>query len=499
MKAKTITAFVLFALFGLSVIIRLPLLNRPLSKHHEFCTAIALRILKCWEQEGIKNLRFKPATNYKGEANKYINNYTSGSGNIKDLKGNYYYVSHPPLAYYMAYSFFKILHLKVDVLPLQVFNLILHFISAFGIFLIVNTLYKKPINEVNVPAITGFMFYLFNPATLWFQGNVFMSDMVVQLPFIYAVFICTKMLMYEHHLLKNSLLLLLCCFAMVYTSWLGIFFCVSTLILMFRSRLLFSITLLEILLSALVLGLGITFLQYAKIAGIENFKSEMFCRFNDRSSFHGMSYFLLSFYTIIKNYFFNYAAFYLMLAIAILLVFKIRKRIRVNPIFISIIAISTLPIFLLHLVLSNYSGHDFTVLYAAMPFSLFAGFLTERIYTYLKPLYVVLFHSLFIMLNVVQFYYINRPGKISQNGEQYDIYLKEGNFIKQQASATEIVFALDYKPSPETIWYAQRNIQQVNNENEAYEFLKLRKMKYGIVFQKNYDLKIFYNKIEISK
>jgi hypothetical protein len=499
MKAKTITAFILLALFGLSAIIRLPLLNRPLSKHHEFCTAIALRILKCWEQEGIKNLRFKPATNYQGEANKFINNYASGSGSIKDLKGNYYYLSHPPLAYYLAYSFFTISQIKVAVLPLQIFNLLLHFVSALGIFLIINTLYKKPINEFNIPAIVGFTVYLFNPATLWFQSNVYMSDMVVQLPFIYAVFICAKMMMYERHLIKNSLLLLIVCFAMVYTSWLGIFFCLSALILMLRSKLLLSLTLVEVLLTALALGLGLTFLQYAKIAGIANFKTEMLCRFNDRSSFHGMTYFLLSFYAIIKNYFFNYAALYFMLAVALLLVYKVRKKIRLNSIFSSIMVVSIVPILLLHLFLSNYSGHDFTVLYAAVPFSLFAGFLTERIYTRVKPLYLFLFVAVFIAINVAQFYYTNRPGKLSQSGEPYDIYMKEGNFIKQQASAAEIVFALDYKPSPETIWYAQRNIKQVSHVEEAYAFLKFRKIKHGIVFQKNDASKISAYKIELSK
>jgi hypothetical protein len=188
-----------------------------------------------------------------------------------------------------------------------------------------------------------------------------------------------------------------------------------------------------------------------------------------------------------------------MLAVAVLLVYKVRKKIRLNPIFSSIMVVSIVPILLLHLFLSNYSGHDFTVLYAAVPFSLFAGFLTERIYTHVKPLYLLLFVAGYLAINVAQFYYTNRPGKLSQSGEPYDVYLKEGNFIKQQASAEEIVFALNYKPSPETIWYAQRNIQQVGNIEEAYAFLQFRKIKHGIVFQKNDASKISAYKIELTK
>ena len=47
------TLFLLFLAFGVSVLLRAPMLNRPLSGHHEFCTAFSLIILENWQRDGL--------------------------------------------------------------------------------------------------------------------------------------------------------------------------------------------------------------------------------------------------------------------------------------------------------------------------------------------------------------------------------------------------------------------------------------------------------------
>ena len=89
---------VLLLIFSASVAMRITNMDRPLSKHHEFVTAVSLRVLQVWDQEGGVAFNFVPAMNYKGDANKFINNHASASDGMMDAKGNYYYVSHPPLA-----------------------------------------------------------------------------------------------------------------------------------------------------------------------------------------------------------------------------------------------------------------------------------------------------------------------------------------------------------------------------------------------------------------
>lgn len=59
---------ILLVAFLLSVAVRLPQLGRPLSKHHEFCTAVTLRVLQVWWDNGIENYHYNPVMTYNNEA-----------------------------------------------------------------------------------------------------------------------------------------------------------------------------------------------------------------------------------------------------------------------------------------------------------------------------------------------------------------------------------------------------------------------------------------------
>jgi hypothetical protein len=174
-----------------------------------------------------------------------------------------------------------------------------------------------------------------------------------------------------------------------------------------------------------------------------------------------------------------------MLIIGAAWLFYVRKRIHMGVIARNIMAVAVLPILLLHLFLADYSGHDFTVLYAALPFSILAGFLAERAYTHIATWKIIVFVLFFSAVSVAQFYYINRPGDIAQNGDRYDVQMNEGLFIKQNAAEDEVVFALNYKPMPETIWYAGKNIMNVQSEEEAKTFLDTTSQPKGIIISKD--------------
>src|SRR5579871_5317879 len=123
MNERLITRFpyvVIILLFLLSVLVRVPDLNRPLSKHHEFCTAVSLRIMQIWADSGVTSYHFNPIMSYTGAANKYINNQTLSD---PDTGGNEYYKSYPPGGYLLPYFIFTVLHIYPDVLPIQIYNL----------------------------------------------------------------------------------------------------------------------------------------------------------------------------------------------------------------------------------------------------------------------------------------------------------------------------------------------------------------------------------------
>lgn len=226
MERRSFYVFViLIIIFLVSVLVRLPNINHPLSKHHEFVTAISLRIVNIWEMEGASKYNFNPVMNYPGDANKHINKFASTTGKMMDNEGNYYYVSHPQFAYIFPYLVFKLFHVKGTVLAIEIFNLVINFISALFVYLIIGTLRnKKSFEKTDWTGVLGFTVYLFSAGVLWFQCNTYMSDMLVHLFFITGVYLLLRMFINNETSGKYLILFAANLFLMIYTSWLGIFF-----------------------------------------------------------------------------------------------------------------------------------------------------------------------------------------------------------------------------------------------------------------------------------
>ena len=165
---------VLFA-FALSVAVRVPQLDRPLSAHHELCTALVLIVLNNWYVDGFVAHHGGPAITYSTPADRY----PSGSDDAPGMRdGVAYYFSHPPMAYDLPYLLFVATATAPNALGLELFNLFFHLITALCLYLIVRELL---VAEVGAKApLFAALLYLFMPAPLWFHGNAYMSDMFVQ-------------------------------------------------------------------------------------------------------------------------------------------------------------------------------------------------------------------------------------------------------------------------------------------------------------------------------
>lgn len=482
--------------FLLSVVLRLPQLGRPLSKHHEFCTAVSLRILQNWWDEGIEKYNYLPATNFSKEADKYINNFGNATGAVVDTFGNYYYVSHPPLAYYVPYLFFKFIDVRPDIVPLQLFNMLLHFLSAIFVYFTVCLLsFNRARSHLHVPSFIAFLFYLFAPATLWFQGNVYMSDMAVQLPFVIGVYVVLKMIIRQKfYVPKYILFYSLVLFSMIYTSWLGVFFSIAVIVyslLHTRTSKGFNVL--------IFLTLGVSFLtlrlivyQYASVAGLSALLTESFDRYLVRGSLgdlqNGFFGFLSSYFIFLKNliynYLLNYFFFYLIIAGFIGFVFSRHKlKITFSENGYRFIWLSVLPIGLLHLLFLNYSEHDFTVLYAALFFSVLSGIFYDKIKKSgaISNQRLNFVFGISLLLLMLHFTVSNMPGSSNFRGERYDKDKLKGEYIALQSKADEVVFMLE-KPEPQLLFYAQRNIKVVKDSIQAVHFLQQRKMVSGRIF-----------------
>lgn len=483
-KTNTILLFVL--IFILSVLIRIPNLNRPLSKHHEFLTAISLRILQIWEKEGAANLRFLPRMNYEGKANKQINNHASTTGNMKDGEGNFYYVSHPPLAYMIAYGFHFLLQIKVSLISIEVFNLLINFLSSFFIYLILLEFFEK---KSSIPLV-GFIIYLFNPTVLWFQSNTYMSDILVHFFFITTVFYLVKSKKTDFMLKsKSSLLLYLSLFLMCSCSWLGYFMGgVMALFFLYKAKKQRS-TFIHFIFVCLIcsLALYLTVSHYSQIAGVENYLEQMKNRYAERGIGSSGDLFL-SIIALIKKYlilvvntYINHGIVLSLLAIALVRyrknTFHAFRRIPKH-----LLLFSSLPVLLLNLFLPDYCGHDFTSLYFSVVFTILLCSVVGLLFHYpekLKTKHCLLI-GLYILLSSLWYYGENLPGPNSIKGKPYALGMNLGKFIKER-SKNELPVILISKDvlGPETVFYAERNIFEAQDKEEALRFLQVNHYSEG--------------------
>jgi hypothetical protein len=487
---------VLLFAFLLSVVVRVPELGRPLSKHHEFCTAVSLRILQVWYDNGISKYDYQPAMTYGNPADKFINNDANASGRMVDEQGNYYYVSHPPFAYYFPFFIFKILHIRPDVLPLQILNLLFHFLTAIFVYFTVCLLsFNRARSYLHFPSFVAYAIYLFLPATLWFQGNVYMSDMAVHLPFVIGVYTVLKMILRQKfYIPKYIFLYAATLFIMIYTSWLGVFFAfgvVTYSLVHVRDIRGFRVLIwTTVIISFITLNL-ITY-QYAIIAGQEAYLHEIINRYLMRGSVglrhHGFLHFFFSYFFLFKdllyNYLVNYLPVYLLIAGFVwIAITKAKLKIVFSENGYRFIWLSILPVVLMHLFFLQYSSHDFTVLYASLFFSVLLGILYDKVKKsgVFSDRAVNGLVLLTIAVLILQFYVTNKPGSTSITGAPYAREMKLGESIKMQVANDEVVFT-NIKPSPQVVFYTGRNIKQVSSEQEAVDFLKQRKMTKGAYF-----------------
>jgi hypothetical protein len=500
---------ILVTIFFLSILIRLPNINRPLSKHHEFVTAISLQIINIWQMDGAAKYNFNPVMTYPGKANKYINKYASTTGKMVDVEGNYYYVSHPPFAYIFPYLVFQLLHAKATVIAIEVFHLVINFISALFIYLIIcNLQFRKAFEAINWSGVYGFSVYLFNAGVLWFQCNTYMSDMLVHLFFLCASYCLLQVFSNKKQNGKYLIFYAGSLFLMIYTSWLGIFFAFSVILYSaarFRKRIFIVINLITAIVSILTITLFIY--QYSLINGLGNYWDQMKDRLQTRSGWTESSSSLTevkgilnAILTILKNYGTSYLPFILLLGFFIY--WLLRKRqlsLKISKRNFFFIWISVLPIILLHAFLLDYSGHDFVSLYGSLFLSVaialaFEKLIKNKVFP-IERLRLLLFLS--IVLSVTIYYYINRPGKFSLKNDEYSISKQLGLQIKNTASYDAVIFTIGTAEiDPQLMYYAERNIKEIKNRKEAFDFLKIRNITHGFIYYSSNAKRSSFDKIE---
>lgn len=509
------TIWWLFALFVVSVAVRIPNLNRPLSKHHEFCTALTLMMVQAWNDEGIAAHGFNPTTTFSLPADKFINNC---SMDTMQRNGNFYYLSHPPLAYYVPYTVFSILHLAPSPLGLQIINLVFEFITLVFVYLIASLILRHDWRQaISVLALIVAAIYLFLPVTLWFHSNAYMADMFVQNGWAPALFITLKIFLEKKEQSIGWLIAFaITIFLMTYTDWLGalfsgtVFFSAVFQVIRRKEKSFIPLGLIAALVP--VLTVMVVLFQYASISG---WGTLMYCytqRYAERGSLNWNHF--SSLMSVLSQVGFNYVTSYApLLPVLVVFIFKWKSIQQTFPSLILFVWLSLFPVLLDHILFLRYAVQDFAVLKASFfisitgaialyttaslrvppnggtkqsPSTLVEGLLTGQAGFGFRlrndggsrALLVTVFICL---AGIAIYYYINRPGPISFSGNRYDAEQRIGEFISAHAKSDEVVFLKGADVSPQMVYHAHRNVREVSSEEDAQYFLSRHPASRGIL------------------
>jgi hypothetical protein len=444
--------------------------------------------MNIWHNQGIAHYGFNPVMTYESEPNRYINNHASGSGKVIDGNGHYYYVSHPPLSYYLPYAILSGIGLTPEALHLQSFQLLIHLLSVILVYFVAwELLPTKSLTSSFLPLLTASL-YLFSPATLWFQANVYMADTLVQLFFIGTVLLLLRLWRQNERVewLKVGLFLLV--FAMCYTHWLG-YFVVATFVMGSIKKRWRSFLGKQVILPSLggaAIAFGIMVAQYSQISGLDAYLAEMAHRFSIRGSGQALSLsrFTSHLATLVVNYAANHLPVLLLLAgMALVIRFNKAVRFSLEPVQAFFLYTAFIPPFLLHILLLNYSVHDFTTLYASLGFCGLITIFGTSLYSWVDRKTMLLAGLVVIAVSTGQYYYINRPGDVSLRGDRYDKHKVIADQINQLSSDNQVVFLLSRNPSPQLIYYAERNVQPVADNREARQFLNQHDKARGLLLE----------------
>lgn len=420
-------------MFLVSVAVRLPSLNRPLSKHHEFNAAMVLVGCEGWVAAGgPQQTDFCPLINYANPGDVYYVQHPQ----VKD--GKLYYLSFGPGQFIVPYYIGRLLHIPYTPLLLQLINLLAHLLSAWLLYRIVLLIAG---NRGEAIAKWAVLFFLFSAETLWFFGNGYVHESMV-MPFFLAGIYYALRLFTEPGFVntKHIITLALVLFTGIFFDWLMVFFVAGVALMALcrmvqrekKQGLLFAVAALSgIAATVCIIGL------YSSYYGWDRFWQLLLNKYGNRNGFAGDT--SVSGTQIITAVAKHFATGYLPLLLLLAggLVIYLRKRLRMGS-GTKLFLLLQLPVLVYFLVFASFSAeHDYSVLKFSPLIAVLAAFAISAIST--KGNIQLTAALLVTALGVALYYYINPPGARGFNGDAYAAERDAGTWIKENAQPGELV------------------------------------------------------------
>jgi hypothetical protein len=437
------------------IILRLPHINRPLSKHHDFVTAVFILNAESWAQAGGgQQFNYTPLLTYQGKANKILE-----KGLHIDPIGNHVYLSFGAGWYVLPYFFFKIFFIPFTPLTVHLFSILVGMVTAVMLY---GLLFAVTNNKVY--AFAGTILYVLMPAPLWYGGTAFVQT-AMMLPLVLII-------LYFWHLfekqsanvnLKNLLSLTCAGFLLCYIDWLAVFLCsimgIWALMAARQNKRYLWLTFTGAAIS--VMAVFLILWQFSAYLGWEQVINYWKSRFVDRSANTSEFSFPMMVLLILKHLATGYLP---LLLVLIVVVFKAKiawpLQRPVWPLWALAAIIPYNGLFL------NWSAvHEF----AWMAFGLIASIVvTVYIFPMFEQRFLVKLLLVTSIFSIVTYYTINLPGPVSWKGEAYNRQQKSGTIIRNLTDPGLPVFC-NANNDKIVEFYSKRTLNSVSSLAEAME------------------------------
>jgi len=479
---------IVLLMYAISILFRLPNLNRPLSKHHEFVAATVLIAAEAWQERGGgAQYAFVPFINYAKPGD-----YIRDKDVSFDEHGNGIYLSYGPGMYVIPYLIFKIFNVNAEPLYLQCINLaflLLSVVMLYRLLALVFTDMKRRYELV----ILGCFLFLFNPCILWFLGNGYVN-VTISIPFLIGAIYQALIVLYtkKDKYLPNYIWLSFFIIAGIYIDWNAFFAAlVIAIFAVVKSKFKKMPTLSWVAGLSAALGVALIVKQFSLYLSLDQivyyWKSRFFTR-SIESTGIDLPHKLL-------NLFSNVVSGYLpVLLLSLILFFRANKKnvLQGPALPKAFLFMSGITCILYNFTFFNWSYiHDFSM----VPISIFFVFIPLYLISLEKEnrkIYLLL--ACYFLLTIAQYYYINRPGKLSQNGSPYALFKTFGEKLQTVVAPDEMIFMSE--ASPMTSFYSKRYIFQATDSANAKQ--KLREWHYpkGVWIEQNDNVFISAQKIK---
>src|SRR5579871_1346147 len=458
---------IIICCFLLSVLLRLPNLNRTISKHHEFNTAVVLINIESWRQAGGgSKFHFIPLLNFQNPGDKMANRKYYAV----DTAGNAMYISFGPAWYVIPDFIYQIFSLPVKPIYLQIINLIFNLASVILFFFLLEHLIECNSNSRYLIIVSACILFIFSPCTLWYLGNGYINVGIMMPIVILLLRIVIPLIHSPEKITTRKLFLVaLLILILIYFDWFVLVICaIVGMMLLFKIkkqpayfRLIFTIAI------SSIAGVLLLFLQFASYAGWNAVTTYWHERFGSRSITNTGS----SFPELLRYLIQNFVTAYLPLLIILFGTFiRARsKKIKISfsppeKLFLTIYSVSV--IFYNFILFEWSSEHEYSVL----PWSILFSYLAAKFLMAASKKQLGFLLVAFFLMSMSQYYFINRPGKISREGTPYIAYKNFGDSLKQVPKDYKIM--LNIKQDPMIEYYAGRNIATLPDYDSAKRYMQ---------------------------